>query len=78
VPAARVRGYQEFQSELERQPVGFLALDRRFPELLDDARSQLAAWEFVTRRTGAVLVRRPFAELDPGPRTRIVFCSHIK
>jgi isopenicillin-N epimerase len=117
--------YQGFQRELERQPVEFLALERRFPELLETARSQLAAyvgaasgnltfatntsaalnavvrsldlqagdevllgdaeyggmellWDFVARRTGAVLVRRPFAELDPGPRTRLVFCSHIE
>ena len=117
--------YQAFQRKLEQQPVEFLALDRRFAELLDAARSQLAAyvgaasgnlafatntssalnavvrsldlqagdevllgdaeyggmellWEFVTRRTGAVLVRRPFDELDLGPRTRVVFCSHIE
>jgi isopenicillin-N epimerase len=117
--------YQGFQRQLERQPVEFMALERRFPELLDVARSQLAdhlgaapenlafatntssalnaairsldlqagdevllgdaeyggmelLWEFVSRRTGAVLVRRPFAELDPGPRTRLVFCSHIE
>jgi isopenicillin-N epimerase len=35
-------------------------------------------WEFVARRTGAKLVHRPFAELEPGPRTRVVFCSHIE
>jgi isopenicillin-N epimerase len=35
-------------------------------------------WEFIERRTGAVLVRRPFADLEPGPRTRLVFCSHIE
>jgi isopenicillin-N epimerase len=23
-------------------------------------------------------VRRPFAELEPGPRTRVVFCSHVE
>jgi isopenicillin-N epimerase len=124
-PRPVFEAYQGFQRELERQPVEFLDLKRRFPELLDAARSQLAAyvgaapgnlafatntssalnavirsldlragdeillgdaeyggmellWEFVTRRTGAVVVRRSFAELDPGPRTRIVFCSHIE
>ena len=124
-PRPVFEAYQGFQRELERQPVEFLALDRRFPKLLDGARSQLAwyvgaapgnltfatnassalnavvrslaleagdevllgdaeyggmelLWEFVTRRTGTVLVRRPFAELDPGPRTRVVFCSHIE
>ena len=35
-------------------------------------------WEFMVARTGARLVRRPFAELEPGPRTRVVFCSHIE
>jgi isopenicillin-N epimerase len=35
-------------------------------------------WEFVARRTGASLIRRPFAELDPGPGTRVLFCSHIE
>ena len=35
-------------------------------------------WEFVRRRTGATVTRRPFAELAPGPRTRVVFCSHIE
>jgi isopenicillin-N epimerase len=124
-PRPVFEAYQGFQRELERQPVAFLALDRRFPALLDEARTQLAAyvgaasenlafatnassalnavirsldlqagdevllgdaeyggmellWEFVARRTGAVLVRRPFAELDPGPQTRLVYCSHIE
>jgi isopenicillin-N epimerase len=117
--------YQRLQRELERQPVEFLALERRFPELLDAARVRLAAyvgadpanlafapnatsavnaavrslelgpgdevllgdaeygglqllWEYVARRTGATLVRRPFDELEPGPRTRVVFCSHVE
>ena len=35
-------------------------------------------WEFVRRRTGATVARRPFGELEPGPRTRVVFCSHIE
>jgi len=35
-------------------------------------------WEFVRRRTGATVTRRPFGELEPGPRTRVVFCSHIE
>jgi len=124
-PRPVFEAYQRFQRELERQPVEFLALERRFPELLEDARTQLAAyvgaapaniafapnassalnavarslklrvgdevllgdveyggmqllWEFVAERTGAVLVRSPFAELEPGPRTRVVFCSHIE
>jgi isopenicillin-N epimerase len=35
-------------------------------------------WEFVRRRTGATVTRRPFGELEPGPNTRVVFCSHIE
>ncbi len=124
-PAPVFEAYQRFQRELERQPVEFLALERRFPELLDTARRRLAAyvraspdtvvfatnassainavarslelhpgdevllgdaeyggmerlWSYVAERTGATLVRRPFEELDPGPRTRVVFCSHIE
>lgn len=117
--------YQGYQRELERQPVEFLALERRFAGLLEDARTALARylgadeanltfapnastalntvirslrlgpgdevlmgdaeyggmeilWEFIVARTGARLVRRPFAELEPGPQTRVVFCSHIE
>jgi isopenicillin-N epimerase len=117
--------YQRLQRELERQPVEFLALERRYPELIDGARTRLAAyvgadpgnvafapnastalnavarslrlgegdevlmgdaeyggmqilWDFIARRTGARIVHRPFAELEPGPRTRAVFCSHVE
>jgi isopenicillin-N epimerase len=117
--------YQRLQRELERNPVSFLALERRFPELLDSARRTLAdyvgagldnlvftpntsvglnavarslalapgdevlmgdceyggmeiLWEHVARRSGARLERRPFDALEPGPRTRVVFCSHIE
>ncbi len=117
--------YQQAQRELERQPVEFLALERRLPALLDAVHSRLARhvgadpervalvpnatsglnavarslrlgpgdevllgdaeyggleilWQHVARRTGATLVRRPFAELVPGPRTRVVFCSHVE
>jgi isopenicillin-N epimerase len=124
-PVPVFEAYQRFQRELERQPVEFLALERRLPELLDAARIRLASyvraspddlafapnassalnavvrslelapgdevllgdaeyggmeilWDYVARRSGATLVRRPFGELDPGPRTRVVFCSHIE
>ncbi len=124
-PAPVFEAYQRFQRELERQPVEFLALERRLPELLDAARERLAAyvgaspanlafttnassalnavarsldlgpgdevllgdaeyggmqilWAYVAERTGATLVHRPFAELAPGPRTRVVFCSHVE
>ena len=36
--------YQALQLELERQPIEFLALERRFPALLDAARRELAAY----------------------------------
>ena len=124
-PKPVFEAYQAFQRELERQPVEFMALERRFPALIEHARARLATyvgsdpdsivfatntsaalnavirsldlragdevligdaeyggmerlWEFMTRRTGAVLVRRPFSELDPSARTRVVFCSHIE
>ncbi|HEV2593022.1 MAG TPA: aminotransferase class V-fold PLP-dependent enzyme [Gaiellaceae bacterium] len=35
-------------------------------------------WDFIAARSGARLVRVPFAELEPGPRTRVVFCSHVE
>jgi isopenicillin-N epimerase len=35
-------------------------------------------WEFVASRTGATVRRAPFAELEPGPDTRVVFCSHVE
>jgi isopenicillin-N epimerase len=34
--------YQRLQLELERQPVAFLARDRRYPELIDEAKARLA------------------------------------
>jgi isopenicillin-N epimerase len=120
-PKPVFEAYQRRQLELERQPVEFLALERRFPALLDEAREVLAAYvgapagdiAFATNAssainavvrslelrpgdevlmgdaeygglerlwewTGATLVRRPFAELEPTDRTRVVFCSHIE
>jgi isopenicillin-N epimerase len=124
-PRPVFEAYQRFQRELERQPVEFLALERRLPEALDGARHALAAyigaepanlsfatnatsaintvvrsvtlepgdevlmgdaeyggmermWDYVARRTGARIVRAPFDEIAPGPRTRVVFCSHIE
>ena len=124
-PRPVFEAYQRFQHELERQPVEFLALERRLPEALDAARHALASylgadpanlsfatnattavntvvrslqlsagdevlmgdeeyggmelmWEHVAGRSGARIVRAPFDELAPGPRTRVVFCSHIE
>lgn len=36
--------YQRLQRELERQPVEFLARDRRYPELIDEAKARLAGY----------------------------------
>ena len=124
-PRAVFEAYQGFQRELERQPVEFLALERRFPELIEEARLSLARYvgaepdelafavntsaalnavvrsldlrsgdelligdaeyggmerlfDYVARRSGATIRRAPFSELEPGPRTRAVFCSHIE
>lgn len=124
-PRPVFEAYQAYQRELERQPVEFLALERRLPELLDDARVALAGyvgaspdnlafatnassainaaarslqleqgdevlmgddeyggmrilWDYVCARSGAHVVQRPFDELEPGPRTKVIFCSHIE
>jgi isopenicillin-N epimerase len=117
--------YQAWQRELERQPVEFLALERRYPELLEVPRVRLAEhlgadagnlalatnatsavnavarslalapgdeilttadeypgmellWEYVCRRSGARVVRTTLDELEPGPRTKVVFVSHVE
>src|SRR2546423_14707000 len=66
--------YQRYQRELERQPVEFLALERRLPALLDEARLALAAYigaqpenlAFATNASSAVnAVARPLL-LSPG------------
>ena len=125
-PRPVFEAYQQWQRELERQPVEFLALERRFPRCSTTARREArrvrrrgtdnlafvpnattrpergrrgrwssaaatrccsatpstAGWSgsgsSSRRRTGAHVERRPFDELDPGPRTRVVFCSHIE
>jgi isopenicillin-N epimerase len=35
-------------------------------------------WRFVAERTGAAVVHAPFEQLEPGPKTRAVFCSHVE
>ena len=35
-------------------------------------------WDYVTRRTGAKVVRRALDDLVPGARTKVVFCSHVE
>ena len=57
--------YQRLQLELEREPVEFLSLKRRFPELIGDARERLAAY------VGASRVRSgPRPERDDGGERR--------
>ena len=61
-PRPVFEAYQAFQRELERQPVEFLALERRLPESLDAARHALAAYvgadaanlSFATNATSAI------------------------
>ena len=124
-PRPVFEAYQRYQRELERQPVEFMALERRYVERIDVARTALAAyvgadpanvafspnatsaintvvrslalepgdevamgddeyggmerlWDYVAQRSGARIVRAPFGEIEPGPRTRVVFCSHIE
>ena len=36
--------YRDWQRELERNPVEFLGLERRFPDLMRQARAELAAF----------------------------------
>ena len=117
--------YQQWQLELEREPVEFLDRERGFGERFEEARLRLADYlhadqanlsfspnastglnaairsldlrpgevvltgdreyggllrlfEFVARRTGARIETAPAEELEPGPRTRVVFCSHVE
>ena len=44
LPTAGFERYQEWQRELEREPVDFLARERRFGGLLESARLELAAY----------------------------------
>ena len=66
--------YQRRQLELERQPVEGLALERRFPALLDEAREVLAAYvgapagdiAFATNASSAINAVVRSLELRPG------------
>jgi isopenicillin-N epimerase len=124
-PRPVFEAYQRLQLDLEREPVEFLARERRLPERLEPARLRLAEyvgsppgdlvfatnassalntairsldlqpgdevllgdaeyggldilWNWVAATRGVELRRVPFDELDPGPRTRVVFCSHVE
>ena len=73
-PGPVFEAYQRFQRELERQPVEFLALERRLPELLDTARERLAAYvgarpddiAFVPNASSALNAVARSLELGPG------------
>jgi isopenicillin-N epimerase len=72
--------YQRWQRELERQPVEFLA--RRYPGLIEDAKSRLAAYvgarpddfAFVPNATGGVNVVARSVEL--GPDDEVLITNH--
>jgi isopenicillin-N epimerase len=74
--------YQRLQRELEREPVEFLSLERRFPELLASARERLAAYVgasasdliFVPNATTAVNAVARSLDLQPGDE--IVATTH--
>ena len=77
VSAARAsRAYQAWQREIERHPVELLALERRLPALLDDARRTLAGYvgaapdnlAFTPNTTNGAELRRPVARARPGRR----------
>jgi isopenicillin-N epimerase len=72
LPAARFERYQAWQRELEHEPIDFL--DRRLPELLADARADLAAYldcpasdlAFVSNATTGVNLAARSLDLRPG------------
>ena len=59
-PTSVFEAYQGFQRELERQPVEFPALERRFPELLAAARVP-RSYFFASRARGPAAAPRPRA-----------------
>jgi isopenicillin-N epimerase len=73
-PRAVFEEYQRRQLELERQPVEFLARDRRFPALIEAAKVRLADYVgadpvnlvFVPNATSAVNVVARSLRLEPG------------
>src|SRR4029077_19239144 len=66
--------YQRYQRALERQPVEFLGLERRFPALLDESRLALAAYvgahpenlAFATNASSAINTVVRSLVLEPG------------
>jgi isopenicillin-N epimerase len=73
-PRPVFEAYQGYQRELERRPVEFLALERRFPARLDEARLALAAYvgaspdnlAFATNASTAVNAVARSLKLSPG------------
>lgn len=78
-PRPVFEAYQRWQRELERQPVEFLALERRFPALLDEARRALAAYvgadaanlAFAPNATSALNAVVRSLELGPGDQALV-------
>src|SRR5262245_12148553 len=81
-PRAVFAEYQRLQLELEREPVEFLGLRRRYPELIGAARGQLAAYVgapasdllFVANATTGVNVVARSLMFEPGDE--IVTTTH--
>jgi isopenicillin-N epimerase len=74
--------YQRFQLELEREPVEFLGLKRRFPELIGAARERLAAYvgasasDLVLVPNATTAVNAVARSLDLQPGDEIVATTH--
>jgi len=74
--------YQRLQRELEREPVEFLGLKRRFPELIAHARERLAAYvgasasDLVLVPNATTAVNMVARSLDLAPGDEIVATTH--
>ncbi len=74
--------YQRLQLELEREPVEFLSLKRRFPELIGNARERLAAYvgasasDLVLVPNATTAVNAVARSLDLQPGDEVVSTTH--
>src|SRR5215208_1377058 len=74
--------YQRFQLELEREPVEFLSLKRRFPELIGNVRERLAAYvgasasDLVLVPNATTAVNAVARSLDLQPGDEVVSTTH--
>jgi len=74
--------YQRLQLELEREPVEFLSLKRRFPELIGNARERLAAYvgaspsDLVLVPNATTAVNAVARSLDLRPGDEVVSTTH--